>query len=67
VKIGFETAVQHAICAEFFLSKLILSKTPTLNRIRIFLHKTKKEHNCRDFLRKGTLNKKHTAASTKRG
>ena len=57
VKIGFETAVQHAICAEHLLSTLILSNTPTFNRMRMFLCKTKKERNCNDLLREGTPNK----------
>jgi len=57
VKIGFETAVQHAICAEYLLSKLISSNTPTFNRICMLLYKTKKERNCNDLLREGTPNK----------
>ena len=57
VKRGFDTAVQHAICAEHLLSTLILSKAPTFNRIRMFIWKTKKEHRCNELLRTGTPNK----------
>ena len=57
VKKGFDTAVQHAICAENLLSTLILSKTPTFNRFRMFMWKTKKERRCNELLRTGTPNK----------
>lgn len=54
---GFEIAVQHAICAEHLLAKLILSNTPTFNKLRMLLWKTKKERSCEDLLRTGAPNK----------
>lgn len=43
---SFDKVVKHATCAEDLLFKLILSRTPTFNRIRISLYKTRKERDC---------------------
>jgi hypothetical protein len=56
VATGFDTVVQHAICAEHLLSKLILSQTPTLNRLRILIWRTRKERNCSELLMNGVPN-----------
>ena len=53
---GFDRVVQHAVCAEHLLAKLILSKTPTFNRVRIFFWRTKKEYRCSELLRTGEPN-----------
>jgi len=53
---GFDIAVQHAICAEHLLAKLILCHTPSFNRLRMLLWRTKRERCCKELLKTGALN-----------
>jgi len=55
VRKGFKLAAMHARCAERLLSKLVLSKWPTVHRMRSAFFPSKLEKQCEEFLKTGTL------------